>query len=631
MISRYLLIFLLPYGFLFLLLVLSWFAVRRIPLQAKSLQILFGFFILFVFSIYIFIEDKVYEPYVMENHTTTSQGLIIGASEQFDTLGVSKNVGDYITAKEYKKLQKLAEFRIGEELTFESGENRVVEVTGGKGNRYRLIPILTDPDDFEELSNILQAGKKLPVKKSLIKILPVIDHLNKSFVVIPILIFAFLFHSLVNFFLWEGLFVDENNEPMVPKLLRQLTAGFIFISSITIAVAVIYPTFLTTFLTTIGTSGAIAAFLAQQPIRQAFTALSLNLNKTIRPNHLIEIDGKVGLVKEIGWKSIKMETRDKTQLSVPNTILVNSIYTNQTILHGHRLIDFQVYTKASSSPALVREVLRKCVNDSDMVKDEPQITLSKILTTRCLYTIEVPTDVFDMEEVKGEILTSIWYALRRERLHPRHEMEPVENPVERAKELLNKVEILAPLSNWQDQLLSQKAEWLRYGWPEKIIVEGGTDAALFIVAEGSVDVLVRQEDGSDLKITEISSDSDPIFGEMSLLTGEPRTATIRAREDVLVCKISKASIHPMLRSKPAVLKELSHKLAVRQMEIQQKEEDYAEKLAKKHEDGLADKFLQRISDFFQVDVDSKEEEANAHVPSANHDTNKANNSEENNT
>ncbi|NJO03540.1 MAG: hypothetical protein HC880_19335, partial [Bacteroidia bacterium] len=48
------------------------------------------------------------------------------------------------------------------------------------------------------------------------------------------------------------------------------------------------------FLAAIGTSGAIAALLAQQPIRQAFTALSLNVSKIIRKGDLIELEGVYG-------------------------------------------------------------------------------------------------------------------------------------------------------------------------------------------------------------------------------------------------------------------------------------------------------------------------------------------------
>ena len=56
------------------------------------------------------------------------------------------------------------------------------------------------------------------------------------------------------------------------------------------------------------------------------------------------------------------------------------------------------------------------------------------------------------------------------------------------------------------------------------------------------------------------------FGEMSLLTGAPRSATIRAVEETGLVILRKEALRPLLVADPTVLERLSKTLARRQAE-----------------------------------------------------------------
>jgi CRP-like cAMP-binding protein len=58
------------------------------------------------------------------------------------------------------------------------------------------------------------------------------------------------------------------------------------------------------------------------------------------------------------------------------------------------------------------------------------------------------------------------------------------------------------------------------------------------------------------------------FGEMSLLTGEPRTATVQAEHDCEVLEIAKPVMAEILRNSPRCLEQLSVLLAERKMETE---------------------------------------------------------------
>src|SRR5690606_40205105 len=61
-------------------------------------------------------------------------------------------------------------------------------------------------------------------------------------------------------------------------------------------------------------------------------------------------------------------------------------------------------------------------------------------------------------------------------------------------------------------------------------------------------------------------DALPIFGEMSLMTGEPRSATIQALSDCELVKVDKAAFHEILAAAPEIAEKITDVLAARQSE-----------------------------------------------------------------
>jgi CRP-like cAMP-binding protein len=90
---------------------------------------------------------------------------------------------------------------------------------------------------------------------------------------------------------------------------------------------------------------------------------------------------------------------------------------------------------------------------------------------------------------------------------------------------------------------------------ERIIVQGRPGSSLFILAEGELEVLVRQEDGHDLQVATL--DAGAVFGEKSLLTGEPRSATVRSIDSAVVYEIGQRQLAPILKARPTAIDELA--------------------------------------------------------------------------
>jgi CRP-like cAMP-binding protein len=102
-----------------------------------------------------------------------------------------------------------------------------------------------------------------------------------------------------------------------------------------------------------------------------------------------------------------------------------------------------------------------------------------------------------------------------------------------------------------------------YGRGERVIEEGAEGDSMFIVLRGSVHVSVLRN-GANIRLG--SMRSGDCFGEMSLLTGERRSATIRADGDCELLEISKEIMAEVMRDSPQCLTQLSEILAKRKLE-----------------------------------------------------------------
>ena len=91
--------------------------------------------------------------------------------------------------------------------------------------------------------------------------------------------------------------------------------------------------------------------------------------------------------------------------------------------------------------------------------------------------------------------------------------------------------------------------------PGAIVVREGEAAdSLFILAGGALDVLLERAGANILLDRMVPGD---IFGEISLLTGQPRSATIIAATEAVVFEISKRHLHPILQRRPELAEALA--------------------------------------------------------------------------
>jgi len=94
--------------------------------------------------------------------------------------------------------------------------------------------------------------------------------------------------------------------------------------------------------------------------------------------------------------------------------------------------------------------------------------------------------------------------------------------------------------------------------------QGETADSLFVLASGTLGVYFEAENGERKRLAELHPPT--YFGEMGLLAGQPRRATIVAHTDALCYRVERASFDTLLRQRPEVIDDLSRVVAQRQAE-----------------------------------------------------------------
>ena len=100
-----------------------------------------------------------------------------------------------------------------------------------------------------------------------------------------------------------------------------------------------------------------------------------------------------------------------------------------------------------------------------------------------------------------------------------------------------------------------------YAAGEQVIRQGEPGASLFVVMSGSVEVTAREGDLPPARLAVLGAGD--YFGEMSLMTGAPRMATVTTLEETRLLEVGKPAFAGILAAEPGLVESLGQSLRLR--------------------------------------------------------------------
>jgi CRP-like cAMP-binding protein len=172
-------------------------------------------------------------------------------------------------------------------------------------------------------------------------------------------------------------------------------------------------------------------------------------------------------------------------------------------------------------------------------------------------------------------MRAIWYHLRRNGISVPYPTQDIvihrkrsEPRPEEMLSLLKKVDILATLKDEDLVMLARDLTSQVFAKGEVICRQGEMGTTFFILKSGLIGVSVRGDGGVESELARLQPGA--YFGEMSLLTGEPRSSTCRALEDCDVLCLDRESFSVLLRDNPTIAQAMSEIIAARSAATQEK-------------------------------------------------------------
>ncbi len=224
------------------------------------------------------------------------------------------------------------------------------------------------------------------------------------------------------------------------------------------------------------------------------------------------------------------------------------------------------------------------------------------------YMLRYWIDDFDeRERIHARVMSNLWYSLRRFGVRIPFPARDVfvysEAPAARmetgdVRAAIARVGLCAALDEERIALLASHAERHLYGDGEAIVREGEDGESFFIVEQGTAEVVVAPGQGK-ARATLAQLAAGDYFGEMSLLAGEPRSATVVARGAVSVLEIGRRAFQEVVEADPKVLGPISE-VAAQRAAGQQQLRTSARSVSGKSQDVDAQRLLQRIRAWLRV-------------------------------
>ena len=427
-----------------------------------------------------------------------------------------------------------------------------------------------------------------------------------------ILLSTALIVALVNRYVWD-LYFEKQRQTAIPHFLREVVGGVIFLIVLLFILSYGYhaETQLKGLLAGSGVVAIIVGFAGQNLFAGIIGGISIQINRPYKVGDWLQVGDRFAEVREINWRSTRLCTNDDIYLDIPNNEMVSHEIVNlhyPTELHAMRIrvgIDYGV------APNRVKDVLGRAAQGAKNVVPNPpvKVFLVDFADHAMIYEIKYYMGNHSrINETNDSVRTNVWYELKRQgitipfpirTLHvERKKAPPVQEDHAEAFSILRGERLFDCLSEDQLNQMVNQARLRLFGRGEPVIEEGAAGDSMFVMLRGAANVFVSKN-GSKIQVATLGAGD--CFGEMSVLTGEPRSATVRADGDCYVMEIGKPVMAEVLSGAPGCMEQLSQLLAQRKLETEGvlKEAKNTGEHALKERQYTAN-FLHRLRTFFQL-------------------------------
>jgi small-conductance mechanosensitive channel/CRP-like cAMP-binding protein len=390
----------------------------------------------------------------------------------------------------------------------------------------------------------------------------------------------------------------------LPRFLADLV-GLLGVAAVLVTLLSRLGVNVTGLIATSAVATAVLGFALQDLLQNLAGGVALELEEEIVPGAWIKTDLGLGKVNHVRLRHTSITTADGDTILIPNSSLTKSPVTLVPMKRRH-LVKFVL--GYGRDPARVMEAVGAGLAASPIAG----VTMDP--APRCMVVtcgpdfIEYGVHIWLTQPgteygTYSAILTRIYYALSRSGAS----MAPIAQVLDlhsaRRPDVgpdfvaaLRQIPLFRALTDSEVDRVAPRMKMLSFGVGEMILRQGDEGDSMYLMLTGKANVSLQVEGGLSQQVAVLWSGD--FFGEMSLLTGEKRSATVEAAAQVDCLWLEKADLIDLLSGRPEIAEDMSLVMAERQVELAGIREKLDKEGASRRVQSARELLLRQIRGFF---------------------------------
>jgi small-conductance mechanosensitive channel/CRP-like cAMP-binding protein len=401
---------------------------------------------------------------------------------------------------------------------------------------------------------------------------------------------AYLINRLLAIAVWQPL----NRRVPIPRLLRDVTALLIYGLAVTGVVGAVFKQPIAPFWAASGVGALVLGLALRNIIMDIFMGLAVNFDRPFEIGDCIMLaGGPSGRVMELNWRTTRLLTSEGNMVVIPNGKLGEIIVTNFSRPEPTGEFELSLFLDFDLPTERALRVLNAAMHSvagraGILEQPAPSVRIRGVGLQGVEYKLKYYVDprqagqdglAFDELKAPSRAQHEVWKAVLDQLNHagfqpatPKQDVFHAARPQRQLDShsladriaLLGRVELFESLMVEERTDLSRQMQERLFKAGDTVIQEGEHGDSMFVLCEGLLEVRISLHDGEEAtRVARLQAGM--FFGEMSALTGEPRSAMVVAVTDALVFEISKEPLAALIRSRHELAEMIAQAVATRKL------------------------------------------------------------------
>jgi CRP-like cAMP-binding protein len=318
-------------------------------------------------------------------------------------------------------------------------------------------------------------------------------------------------------------------------------------------------------LTTSAVGAVVVGFALQDTLGNLFSGLAIQIEKPFRVGQWVQIGDREGQVQEITWRATKLRTKAGQFLIVPNSVISKEAVLNYSEPVVPTRIEVEIGASYAVAPNDVKRAIQEAMANSPLVMraPEPQVVMKNFGASAIDYVAQFWIEDYAVDKTaRDQVRTNLWYTFRRHNIEIPYpiqiQYERTEEPIRTDRHIraaadhLASIDLFKPLAAEARAALAKASSEHLFAAGEAIVRQDAEGDSMFVLMSGQARV-VLEPSGQEVAVIPAGG----FFGEMSMLTGDRRTATVKALGDVTVLEVGAKDFRELAIANPGLVDHIS--------------------------------------------------------------------------